>query len=65
VSFCVRVTVPGTRQFAERAFRLEPDDAAPLHYRPVRLRNREASSGLIRVWRAVVRLARASPRPPA
>lgn len=52
VSFCVRVTVPGTRQFFERAFRLEPDDASPLRYRPVRLRNREANSCLVRLLRA-------------
>jgi len=54
VSFCVRVTVPGTRQFTERAFRLEPDEGVPLHYRPIRLWNREANSRLVRLLRVVL-----------
>ena len=41
VGFGVRVTIPGTRKFTERAFSLEPDQTSPLGFRPVRLTSRE------------------------
>ncbi len=41
ISFGVRVTIPGTRKFTERAFSLEPDQTSPLGFRPVRLKRRE------------------------
>ena len=45
VAFCIRLAIPGTRKFYERAFTLEPDPVRPLGLRPVRLANRENSHG--------------------
>jgi hypothetical protein len=43
IELCVRVTVPGTTKFQERAFRLEPEDTRPLGFRVVRLASQESS----------------------
>jgi hypothetical protein len=45
VSFCVRVEIPDTTAFQERAFRLEPSQNYPFGLRVIRLRHRERSHG--------------------
>lgn len=44
LAFCVRITVTETGLFHERAFRLEPDNQAPLGWYAVRLTDRERAS---------------------
>ncbi len=43
-SFRIKISLPGTRWFADRDFRLEPDETAPLKFRAVLMAQEDATS---------------------